>query len=64
VFNRIFWGFEAKLTRFLPGTCPGYVHSMDRMAQRLSDAGFELLREKHLGLWYAAVWQRAQGRDL
>jgi SAM-dependent methyltransferase len=58
VFNRIFWGFEAKLTRVLRGTCPGYVHSMDSMAKLLSSAGFELLREKRMGLWYAAVWQR------
>jgi magnesium-protoporphyrin O-methyltransferase len=59
VFNRIFWGFEAKLTRIMPGTCPGYVHSMDLMARRLREAGFDLLRERKMGLWYAAVWQRA-----
>lgn len=58
IFNRFGWGFEAWLTRFRRGACPGYVHSMDLMARRLREAGFELLRERRMGLWYAAVWQR------
>ena len=57
-FNRIGWGFESWLTRFRRGACPGYVHSLDLMAHKLRESGFELLRERPMGLWYAAVWQR------
>jgi predicted TPR repeat methyltransferase len=61
LFNRIGWGFESWLTRFRRDACPGYVHSMDAIARRLNEAGFELLRERRMGLWYAAVWQRSAG---
>ena len=59
LFNRIVWGFESWLTRFRRDACPGYVHSVDLMARRLRESGFELLRERRMGLWYAAVWQRS-----
>lgn len=58
VFNRIFWGFEAFVARLWPTGCPGYVHSTDLMGRRLTEAGFELLRERRMGIWYGAVWQR------
>lgn len=58
VFNRLGWGFEAWLTRFRRDACPGYVHSLDAIGRRLTDAGFELLRDRRMGIWYAAVWQR------
>jgi magnesium-protoporphyrin O-methyltransferase len=59
VFNRIGWGFEAWLTRFRRNACPGYVHSLDLITRRLADSGFELLRDRRMGVWYAAVWERS-----
>ena len=38
--------------------CQGYTHSIDKIERRLRDAGFELLRERKVGLWYAAVFER------
>lgn len=39
--------------------CFGYVHNVDRIEKRLAAAGFALRRSQRLGLWYAAVWDRA-----
>ncbi|MGI8929221.1 MAG: class I SAM-dependent methyltransferase [Candidatus Limnocylindrales bacterium] len=48
-----------KLTRRLRGNpCPGYTHSIAKIRRRLRDAGFEALRERKVGLWYAAVFER------
>jgi predicted TPR repeat methyltransferase len=41
-----------------PG-CIGHVHSIDRIESQLSSAGFKLTGRDKLGLWYAAVWDRA-----
>ena len=59
-FNRIGWGFEAWLTT-VPSRGLPRLRSFRwmTMARRLNDAGFELLRERRMGLWYAAVWERA-----
>jgi SAM-dependent methyltransferase len=58
--NRFWWGLEKGwLTRIRKGPCPGYVHSLDLIGRRLTSAGFVLVRERPLGLWYAAVWERA-----
>ena len=58
VLNRFWWGLERGWTRFQKGTCPGYVHSLDKIEGRLAEAGFRLLR-KHGGLmWYTAVWEK------
>ena len=47
------------LTRRLRGNpCPGYAHSIAKIRRRLRDAGFEALRERKVGLWYAAVFER------
>ncbi|HUR05698.1 MAG TPA: methyltransferase domain-containing protein [Nonomuraea sp.] len=39
--------------------CPGYVHSLDRIEGRIAEAGFRL-KERGTGLWYVAVWERAE----
>jgi SAM-dependent methyltransferase len=59
LINKIFWGFEAKLTRFNKGWCRGYVHSLDDIERRLSAAGFRLRSSDTTLLWYTAVWDRA-----
>ena len=47
------------ITRRLRGNpCPGYTHSIAKIRRRLRDAGFEALRERKVGLWYAAVFER------
>ena len=37
--------------------CLGYVHPLDRIERRLSDAGFRL-KDRSAGFWYVAVWER------
>jgi len=43
--------------------CPGYTHSVPMIERRIADAGFRRLRSTTIGLWYAAVWERAQPAD-
>jgi magnesium-protoporphyrin O-methyltransferase len=39
--------------------CPGYVHDIRRIEARLAAAGFSRSLHARVGLWYAAVWDRA-----
>ncbi len=56
--NRVIRTAENSTNRFRGRPCPGYKHSIAGIQRRLRDAGFELLRERKIGLWYAAVFER------
>jgi SAM-dependent methyltransferase len=38
--------------------CPGYVHDIRRIEQRLTAAGYRQIRAATAGLWYVAVFER------
>jgi magnesium-protoporphyrin O-methyltransferase len=59
IANRIAWGFEAFMTRFQKGACPGYVHDLNDIERRLTAAGFRRRSSDSTLLWYTAVWDRA-----
>lgn len=58
--TKIAWGFESWLTRtpFQRGSCPGYVHDLDRIEGMLGAAGFQRRSSRTDWLWYCAVWDR------
>ena len=56
--NRVIRTTENSTNRFRGRPCPGYTHPIDKIRQRLTDAGFRMLRERKVGLWYAAVFER------
>jgi magnesium-protoporphyrin O-methyltransferase len=60
LLNRIMWPAENIPLRFGRPGCPGFVHSLDKIERRLRDAGFTQARSERLGLWHAAVWDRAE----
>ena len=39
--------------------CPGYVHDLDRIEERLVDAGFRLRHRDRQRLWHIAVYERS-----
>ena len=39
--------------------CPGYVHNLDLIEERLATAGFGLRHRDHQGLWHIAVYERS-----
>jgi magnesium-protoporphyrin O-methyltransferase len=55
--NKVIWALEAKWDNFRNG-CPGYVHSLDRIEDRLATAGFKPLRSETGWVWHIAVWER------
>ncbi len=38
--------------------CPGFVHSVPMIEERLADAGFRVLRTARVGLWHTAVYEK------
>ncbi len=38
--------------------CPGYVHSVPLIERRLTGAGFRRLRQRRVGLWHVAVYEK------
>jgi magnesium-protoporphyrin O-methyltransferase len=38
--------------------CPGYVHSVPLIERRLAGAGFRRLRQRRVGLWHVAVYEK------
>lgn len=40
-------------------SCPGYVHDLDLIENRLATAGFSLRQRAHRRLWHIAVYERA-----
>jgi hypothetical protein len=59
MINRVLWRAEnLPLLIGRPG-CPTYVHSLDRIETELARGGFVPVRSERIGLWHAAVWDRA-----
>lgn len=58
LLNKLFWGFEARLSRLRKDWCPGYVHSLDDIEGRLTAAGLRRRSTASTTLWYTAVWDR------
>lgn len=52
------WFLENKTNRLRGRPCPGYVHPVPLIEQRLADAGFRRLRNARVGLWHTAVYER------
>jgi magnesium-protoporphyrin O-methyltransferase len=57
--NGLMWGAANIPVRLGRAGCPGFVHSIDRIEALLAAEGFALANSSRLGLWYAAVWDRA-----
>jgi len=38
--------------------CPGYVHDLDLIEERLASAGFQLRHRDHQRLWHIAIYER------
>ena len=60
LINRLGWPMENIPLLFGRPGCRGFVHSLDRIEKHLRDAGFVQHDADHLGLWHAAVWDRAE----
>ena len=56
--NKVGWAIENIPARLRGNACPTFVHDIGRLERLLAAAGFERRATDHLGLWYAAVWQR------
>lgn len=63
LLNRIWRAAENATNRLRGRPCPGYGHSIRKIRRRLRDAGFEPLRERKVGLWYTAVWERIASNE-
>lgn len=59
--NRVIRMVENSTNRLRSRPCPGYTHPIAMIRGRLREAGFSPLREKRVGLWYAAVFERGAG---
>jgi len=57
--NRPMWAAE-NVWDLARGGCRGYVHDVRRIERRLSAAGFRRGPDARVGLWYAAVYDRAR----
>lgn len=60
LLNQVLWRSSNIPLHFGGSGCPGFVHSVDAIERRLAAAGFALRGADRLGLWYAAVWDRAR----
>lgn len=59
LINRIGWGVEnIPSMLFRKDECATFVHSIRRIEEILSSAGFHQTGRDQLGLWYGAVWDR------
>jgi predicted TPR repeat methyltransferase len=58
LINRFMWRIENIPVRLGRGGCPGYVHDIRRIEDRLRAAGFRPGAEDRIGLWHTAVWER------
>ncbi|MEO6350985.1 MAG: class I SAM-dependent methyltransferase [Candidatus Limnocylindrales bacterium] len=59
IVNGLLIGFDNSWDRLRGNGCTGYVHSMSKIESRLREAGFSKKDDRMIGLWYAAVWDRA-----
>jgi magnesium-protoporphyrin O-methyltransferase len=41
--------------------CPGYVHDLDLIEERLAGAGFQLRHRERQRLWHVAIYERSAG---
>jgi hypothetical protein len=53
--------FENAWNTLLGQPCPGYVHDLDLIEERLARAGFRLRHRDRLRLWHLAVYERSAG---
>jgi SAM-dependent methyltransferase len=53
--------FENAWNTLLGKPCPGYVHDLDLIEDRLAHAGFRLRHRDRLRLWHLAVYERSAG---
>jgi len=58
--NRLIVTVENATNRLRGRPCPGYLHAIRLIDERLAEAGFRRLRQTTAGLWYVAVYERAQ----
>ena len=58
VAARLEEGFENAWNTLRGQSCPGYVHNLDRIEQRLVTAGFRLRHRDRQRLWHIAVYER------
>ncbi len=61
LLNRVMWFAENIPSFFTRNSCPTFVHDLGKIERVLTERGFARLREDRLGLWHAAVWERAHG---
>jgi SAM-dependent methyltransferase len=58
VVARLEGWFENAWDRLRGRPCPGYVHDLDLIEERLATAGFRLHHSDREGLWHLAVYER------
>jgi magnesium-protoporphyrin O-methyltransferase len=58
IVNRPLWFAENVINFAMRPYCPGYVHDIRVIEDRLHRAGFSRLRSGHSRLWYLAVFER------
>jgi SAM-dependent methyltransferase len=61
VIARLEEWFEDAWTTLRGDPCPGYVHNLDLIEERLANAGFWLRHRDRHGLWHIAVYERSTG---
>ena len=61
VINKAVVTFENATNRFRGAPCPGYVHDVRWIEQRLAEAGFRRRSFQTTGLWYVAIFEVQPG---
>ena len=56
--NWLEFSAESLIDRLRRRPCPAYLHDIGMIERRLAVAGFRRLRQKTVGRWYAAVFER------
>ena len=59
VINRLDEWFDNAWNTLRGQPCPGYVHNLDLIEERLARAGFQLRRRDRQRLWHVAVYERS-----
>jgi magnesium-protoporphyrin O-methyltransferase len=59
IIARLEESFENAWNRLRGQPCPGYVHNLDVIEQRIVNAGFRLRHCDRLRLWHIAVYERS-----
>lgn len=58
VAARLEWWIDNVWDRLRGRPCPGYVHNLDNIEERLAIAGFQLRNVDRHGLWHIAIYER------